>query len=64
MSRFAWQMVDPEAVPLLCIPVMESAQTLQPWALVWQITSLAPSGPEKWLEAAAGSPERQTNGDG
>lgn len=56
-----WKMIDPKDVPPLCASIMESAQTLQPWSLVWQITT--PSGRKKWLEAAAGSPERKANGD-
>ena len=56
-----WQMIDPEYVPALYASITESAQNLQPWSLVWQITT--PSGRKKWLESAAGIPERQANGD-
>ncbi|MCX5964785.1 MAG: PAS domain-containing protein [Cyanobacteria bacterium] len=60
-TTVVWQMIDSEDLPALYAVLMESAQTLQPWSLVWQITT--PSGRKKWLEAAAGSPERQANGD-
>jgi diguanylate cyclase (GGDEF)-like protein/PAS domain S-box-containing protein len=56
-----WQMIDPEDVPPLCASLIESAQNLQPWSLVWQITT--PSGRKKWVEAVAGSPEQQENGN-
>ena len=56
-----WKMLDPEDVPAMYASIMESAQNLQPWSWVWRI--ITPSGQEKWLESAAGSPERQANGD-
>lgn len=56
-----WQMIDPEDVPALYASIMESAQNLQPWSLVWPITT--PSGRKKWVESSAGIPERQANGD-
>ncbi len=56
-----WQMIDHEDLPALYSSLLESAQTLKPSSLVWKITT--PSGRKKWLEAAAGSPERQANGD-
>lgn len=55
-----WQMVDPVDIPALYSSLMESAQTLKPLSLVWQITT--PSGRKKWLETS-GKPERQANGD-